>query len=137
MVTSREELQAMSMKAPVGMPSVSLVLFYDDLGAAAEWLCKAFEFSERTSDRVTDESGVVHHAELELGNGLVILSRAYMAVVIRLAIIGYSLSGFSSVYPLTDRPTPTPLWGSTYPDRFGIAFHLMHYSHSLSQNRRP
>ena len=65
------------MNPPIGMPSISPVLIYTDLGEAAGWLCAAFGFEERLSDRVTDDHGVVHHAELELGNGLIILSRAY------------------------------------------------------------
>ena len=65
------------MNAPEGMPSISPVLFYEDLGAAAHWLCAAFGFEEKTGDRITDAQGVVQHAELVLGNGLVILSSEY------------------------------------------------------------
>lgn len=65
------------MNVPDSMPSISAVLFYSDLAEASEWLCRAFGFSERTADRVTGEGGEVVHAELELGNGLVILSQPY------------------------------------------------------------
>ena len=65
------------MKTPIGMPSISPVLFYRDLREATGWLESAFGFRERTADRVTDEQGVVQHAELELGNGLIILSAPY------------------------------------------------------------
>ena len=68
----------MSHETP-SMPSVSPVLFYEDLGAAAAWLCTHAGFIERMEDRITDEYGVVHHAELLLGDGLVILSRSYEA----------------------------------------------------------
>ena len=65
------------MKAPKGMPSISPVLFYRDLAQASSWLCDRFGFVERIEDRITDDDGVVQHAELELGNGLIILSAEY------------------------------------------------------------
>jgi len=65
------------MEPPEGMPSISPVLFYRDLAAAAEWLCPAFGFAEKREDRITDESGKVQHTELTLGNGLIILSAEY------------------------------------------------------------
>ncbi|MEM1231866.1 MAG: VOC family protein [Pseudomonadota bacterium] len=64
---------------PTIIPSISPVLFYPDLGAASEWLCRAFGFVERTTERVTLEDGVVVHAELALGNGMIILSQPYDA----------------------------------------------------------
>ena len=51
------------------IPSISPVLFYAELGAAAAWLEAAFGFEERTKDRVTTEDGTVVHAELAYGNG--------------------------------------------------------------------
>ena len=65
------------MKVPDGMPSISPVLFYTDLSQACDWLCNAFGFVERTDDRITNEQGIVEHAELVLGNGLIILSNIY------------------------------------------------------------
>ncbi len=64
---------------PISIPSISPVLFYPDLGRASEWLCRAFGFEERLAERVTLEDGVVVHAELALGNGMIILSQAYDA----------------------------------------------------------
>ncbi len=48
------------------------LLSYEDVGAAAEWLVRAFGFRER-GERFTDEEGRVTHAELELGGALVML----------------------------------------------------------------
>ena len=48
------------------------MLAYEDAAAAADWLCRTFGFRERL--RFTDASGVVTHAELELGSGLVMLA---------------------------------------------------------------
>ena len=48
------------------------MLSYEDVGAAAEWLSRAFGFRER-SERFTDEEGRVTHAEIELGGALVML----------------------------------------------------------------
>lgn len=65
------------MHPPKGMPSISPVLFYKDIDAAAQWLCSAFGFSEKREDRIADDNGAVQHAELTLGNGLIILSSEY------------------------------------------------------------
>ena len=65
------------MRPPLGMPSISPVMFYEDLNEAAAWLGTAFGFAERLADRITDGDGTVQHAELTLGNGLIILSTAY------------------------------------------------------------
>lgn len=65
------------MKTPQGMPSISAVLFYPDLAEAGLWLTRAFGFEERTDERVVDEAGAVVHAELDLGDGMIILSGVY------------------------------------------------------------
>jgi uncharacterized glyoxalase superfamily protein PhnB len=52
---------------------------YEDAGAAADWLCQAFGFTER-GERYVMEDGTVGHAELELGGETVMLAtpnRAY------------------------------------------------------------
>ena len=61
------------------IPTISPVLFYKDLAHASSWLQHAFGFEERMKERVTFDSGEVVHAELALGNGMVILSSAYDA----------------------------------------------------------
>jgi uncharacterized glyoxalase superfamily protein PhnB len=50
-------------------PSVIPGLFYDDPGAALDWLGKAFGFELRLS--FTDDAGRVGYAEVELGDGVV------------------------------------------------------------------
>jgi uncharacterized glyoxalase superfamily protein PhnB len=62
-------------KSPT-LPSISPVLFHRDLDSASRWLCEAFGFVERTAERVVAD-GTVVHAELEFGNGLIILSGVY------------------------------------------------------------
>jgi len=49
------------------------MIAYEDAGRAADWLCRAFGFRERTSQRY-EEEGVVSHAELEAGAGLIMLA---------------------------------------------------------------
>ncbi|MDP9295573.1 MAG: VOC family protein [Actinomycetota bacterium] len=48
------------------------MLSYEDVGAAAEWLSRAFGFRER-GPRYSEEDGTVTHAELELDGALVML----------------------------------------------------------------
>lgn len=50
-------------------PSLIPGLFYDDPGAALEWLGKAFGFELRMS--FTDDAGRLGYAEVELGDGVV------------------------------------------------------------------
>jgi uncharacterized glyoxalase superfamily protein PhnB len=47
------------------------MLSFEDVGAASEWLERAFGFRERL--RYTEPDGQVTHAELELGDGVVML----------------------------------------------------------------
>ena len=47
---------------------------YDDAPAAIEWLCRAFGFEQRMV--VPGEPGIIVHAQLEFGNGMVMLSSA-------------------------------------------------------------
>jgi PhnB protein len=51
------------------------MLTYEDVGAAVDWLCAAFGFSE-TGERYHDDEGRVNHAELLFGDGLVMLGFA-------------------------------------------------------------
>jgi uncharacterized glyoxalase superfamily protein PhnB len=53
------------------LPTVIPMLSYEDAGAAADWLVQAFGFRER--HRFADDDGTVLHAELELGDGVVML----------------------------------------------------------------
>jgi uncharacterized glyoxalase superfamily protein PhnB len=56
---------------PEGWPQISASLSYADPSVALEFLAKAFGFEIRV--RYADPDGSVAHAELELGEGLVML----------------------------------------------------------------
>ena len=56
---------------PEGWPRISSSLAYDDPGAAIEFLSKAFGFEKRVS--YSGEDGQVQHAEMEIGEGLIML----------------------------------------------------------------
>jgi uncharacterized glyoxalase superfamily protein PhnB len=47
------------------------MLSYEDCGAAADWLCRAFGLEE--TDRYAESDGRVTHVELRLGDGVVFL----------------------------------------------------------------
>ena len=55
------------------LPSVSPMLSYEDVGAAVEWLGRAFGFPERTGQRYTEPDGTVTHAEVAVGDGVIML----------------------------------------------------------------
>jgi PhnB protein len=57
-----------------GYPTVIPMVAYEDAGAAADWLCNAFGFRERRERRFVGKDGLVGHAELEAGNGLIMLA---------------------------------------------------------------
>jgi uncharacterized glyoxalase superfamily protein PhnB len=56
---------------PKGWPRISSSLAYEDPNAALEFLSKAFGFTTRA--RHADDEGRVVHAELELGDGLIMV----------------------------------------------------------------
>jgi uncharacterized glyoxalase superfamily protein PhnB len=53
------------------MPRIVPMVSYEDIGAAAEWLCSAFGFRERL--RYTADDGTLSHVQLELEDGLIML----------------------------------------------------------------
>lgn len=59
----------MTEQAP--QPTVTPYLLYSDVGAAISWLTRAFGFTETL--RFTDPDGVVNHAEMSVGDGLIML----------------------------------------------------------------
>ncbi|HEX6491618.1 MAG TPA: VOC family protein [Gaiellaceae bacterium] len=61
----------MPRNPPEGYPRISPYLYYQDAGAAIEWLTRAFGFRERM--RMPAEDGRVQHAELEFDGGVVML----------------------------------------------------------------
>ena len=54
-------------------PTITPMLAYEDAAAALDWLARAFGFRER-GDRYTDDDGTVTHAEMELGDGVIMLA---------------------------------------------------------------
>jgi uncharacterized glyoxalase superfamily protein PhnB len=61
-------------RTPDGWPRVTPGLFYEDAPAAIAWLSRAFGFEARLV--VESGEGQVAHAELECGDGLVMVSSA-------------------------------------------------------------
>ena len=56
---------------PAGFPRVTPYLFYEDAGAALDWLVKAFGFGERM--RMTGPDGKVNHAEVDVAGDSVVM----------------------------------------------------------------
>jgi uncharacterized glyoxalase superfamily protein PhnB len=54
-----------------GWPRISSSLFYDDAGAAIEWLCRAFGFEVRL--KIEGDGGRIEHSELTFGDGLIMV----------------------------------------------------------------
>jgi uncharacterized glyoxalase superfamily protein PhnB len=54
-----------------GYPAITPMLSYEDLADAIDWLGRAFGFRERM--RMTNEHGTIGHAEMELGDGVIML----------------------------------------------------------------
>jgi len=55
-------------------PAIQPGLVYQDSRAAVDWLVRAFGFAVR--EKVTDEDGQVVHGELQLGEGIVMVTLA-------------------------------------------------------------
>jgi PhnB protein len=49
------------------------MIAYEDAGAAVDWLCEAFGFTEK-GERYVMEDGTVGHAEIELADSIVMLA---------------------------------------------------------------
>lgn len=56
------------------MPAVVPMLAYEDAAAAIGWLGEAFGFREQTEQRYTETDGRISHAQLEAGQGLVMIA---------------------------------------------------------------
>lgn len=54
------------------LPSIVPMLAYEDAAAALDWLARAFGFRERT--RMAGPDGTIGHAEMELGQGVIMLA---------------------------------------------------------------
>jgi PhnB protein len=59
----------MPQNPPEGYPNVMPYLLYEDSDAALEFLVDAFGFTEKV--RMTDDSGRVNHAEVQMKNGVI------------------------------------------------------------------
>ena len=61
----------MPQNPPEGYPRVMPYLLYEDSDAALDFLTSAFGFREKF--RMTDDDGRINHAEVELGDGVIML----------------------------------------------------------------
>jgi uncharacterized glyoxalase superfamily protein PhnB len=62
----------MAQNPPEGMTPIVPMIAYEDAVAALDWLARAFGFRERT--RITETDGRISHAEMELGDGVIMLA---------------------------------------------------------------
>lgn len=62
---------------PAGWPRISSSVYYDDAGAAIDWLCAAFGFEVRL--RIEGDEGRIEYSELTLGEGLVMVGSTVKA----------------------------------------------------------
>ena len=56
---------------PENMPRITPYIYYQDVGAALDWLANAFGFRERM--RRPGPDGSVMHAEMELADGVIMM----------------------------------------------------------------
>jgi len=61
----------MAKNPPENMPRITPYLYYEDVAAALAWLARAFGFRERM--RIPGSDGKVAHAEMELGDGVIMM----------------------------------------------------------------
>jgi uncharacterized glyoxalase superfamily protein PhnB len=54
-------------------PNIFPTMRFTDADAALQWLSRAFGFTERAAHR--DEDGTIHHAEMALGNGMIMFGQ--------------------------------------------------------------
>jgi uncharacterized glyoxalase superfamily protein PhnB len=64
------------MPANRSAPAAAVVpiVIYSDVAKAIDWLCRAFGFGERL--RAPGRDGVINHAQLNAGDGAIIIGRA-------------------------------------------------------------
>ncbi len=56
------------------MPQITAYLYYKDVGAILKWLADTFGFETRT--QMAGPDGNIMHAEMSLGNGLIMMGQA-------------------------------------------------------------
>jgi uncharacterized glyoxalase superfamily protein PhnB len=71
----REKETAMVQVTKVTAPTVYPCLLYNDAPAAIDWLCRAFGFESLLTVPGDEERSIIH-AELKLGNGVLMLGSA-------------------------------------------------------------
>ena len=59
---------------PPGWPRISAALYYQQAGAAIDWLCHAFGFELRL--KVEGDAGRIEHSELTFGEGVIMVGEA-------------------------------------------------------------
>lgn len=64
----------MPKESPARMPRIIPMIAYEDVDAALTWLAAAFDFEEREGTRFTSDDGRITHAEMELGEGVIMLA---------------------------------------------------------------
>jgi uncharacterized glyoxalase superfamily protein PhnB len=62
----------MAKTPPQDLPRIVPMMAYEDVAAALDWLAAAFGFRERM--RFEEQRGRITHAEMELGDGVIMLS---------------------------------------------------------------
>jgi PhnB protein len=62
----------MATNLPQNMPRIIPMMAYEDVAAALDWLAAAFGFRERM--RYEEPDGRITHAEMEMGEGVIMLS---------------------------------------------------------------
>lgn len=61
----------MPKNPPENMPRITPYLLYEDVGAAMEWLARAFGFRERM--RLSGPNGAIAHAEMQRDDGVIMM----------------------------------------------------------------
>ena len=61
----------MPKNPPENMPRITPYLLYEDVGAALEWLARAFGFRERM--RLAHSDGAIAHAEMQRDDGVIMM----------------------------------------------------------------
>ena len=61
----------MPKNPPENMPRITPYLLYEDVGAAMDWLARAFGFRERM--RLSGPNGAIAHAEMQRDDGVVMM----------------------------------------------------------------
>lgn len=94
----------MSALAAQTTATVIACISYRDAPAAIDWLCEAFGFTQRAVHR--DDAGVVMHAELGFGNGMIMLGSVRDSEYGRLIRQPEQVGGFvtQSIYVITSAP---------------------------------